>query len=64
MCHTVEELHEVERLTDRINGKLDSMYAKLGKLIVAVETVNEAFRNLPLCGDVRDQTQALGRPIQ
>ena len=42
-----DDLCQVDRLLASINRNLDAMYVKLGKIVVAAETVNEAFSGFP-----------------
>jgi len=42
----IEGLREIDRLAADINLRLDAMYAKLGKVVVAIETVNAAMEDL------------------
>jgi hypothetical protein len=43
---TLDELREIDRLAAAINQRLDAMYAKLGKVVVAAETANEILTSL------------------
>ena len=43
---TLDELREIDRLTVRINQQLDTMFVRLGKVVVAAETANEALTSL------------------
>lgn len=47
MTTTSDDLLQVDRLLASINRNLDAMYVKLGKIVVAAETVNEALSEFP-----------------
>ncbi len=42
-----DSLRQVNSVLASINRNLDAMYVKLGKVVVAAETVNEALSALP-----------------
>jgi len=56
---TLEEFQEIDQMAQSINARLDAMYAKLGKIVVAVETVNEAVGNLSPAA-ITTQTEQCG----
>jgi len=43
---TLDKLREIDRLTLRINQQLETMFVRLGKVVVAAETANEALSGL------------------
>ena len=47
MTAAPDDLRQVDSLLASINRNLDAMYLKLGKIVVAAETVNEALSELP-----------------
>ena len=58
---SLEDLHEMHRLTAAINQKLDEMSRKLSRLVVAVEMVAESFDALPDPEDVAGRIEAVSR---
>jgi len=57
----IRELREIKHLVGTINRQLDAAFVKLGRLVVAIETVNESYEQMPSKSQLEEVAQTAER---